>query len=232
MKAHHHQAFNLHFMQYRSQQNQPCNNLQPALASRATSQLNTIPHSTFNTIQKLTRQEKQPVRPQHVTGRGQARKNPWAQRQSRETSCEDPSSRWRNFKPEEKFWLRNEFSHRTLSVRMRLFCASTVSKMKLELKANVWTADPVGILNLPIHNTIQCISRYKIGHISLHNQGQKQISQYKMYEMLAVMSFADLSGIILERAVNGLSKHGCNTVNLERICFIIKIHWPPLPLVV
>lgn len=87
--------------------------------------------------------------------------------------------------------------------------------MKLELKAYACTEDPACVLTLLIDDTIKRLRCCTNGHILLHNLAWKQISQSKMYKMLAVMLFANQSRISLEKAVDELSKYDCNAVKLE-----------------
>lgn len=78
------------------------------------------------------------------------------------------------------------------------------------------------MLTLLIDDIIQRILCWTNGHILLQNLGRKRILQFEMYEMLAVIFFAGLSGISLQNAVSGLSKYDCNKVTLENVCFIVQ----------
>lgn len=116
-----------------------------------------------------------------------------------------------------------------MSARAKLFCASEMTKLGIEICASDGDDRSVGLMSLFMKEVLLQLRKWLNGYTKRHELGRKIVEHYEMYELLAVVLFGDVSRISLEQALNALLRYGCIIPSAERVWFISHniVKFPP-----
>lgn len=137
--------------------------------------------------------------------RGQKRKTP-----------EDPSNGWQEWNPTQKIRIQSTLSHGMLPVRVRLFCALAMAKLKNKIRASEGDEGSVVVISMFMKDELLQLRKCLNSHVTLHELGCNPTEHFEMCQFLAVVLFSCLSVISLEKALNALSRYDCITSGADR----------------
>lgn len=117
---------------------------------------------------------------------------------------------------------KRQLGSKSFSVPAREFFCSSVTRLWIELRASGHTEDATGVFTLFTNDIFEQLRKWLNGHIAQLEIGRRYVEQCEMYLMMAVVLLSDLSGIILDKAFDALSRHDFVMPKVDRVSFIIN----------
>lgn len=104
-----------------------------------------------------------------------------------------------------------------------------MQKLGNELTAGDYRDGNFGFMFLFVDGFLELLRRWMNGYILLQEEGRNSIEKYEIYQLLSVVLFTDLVGIILDKSLDSLSHFDCNTPKVDRVSFIFHhlLAFPP-----
>lgn len=124
------------------------------------------------------------------------------------------------FRPNDSIVVEKVLSEDTIDERAHNLCASALSKLSINLKANGYDEDDVSIVTLLLEDLLQLTMKYLNRHLSLNESSKKTIEMSEMIQYVSIMLIGNLTGLIADKKIEVLSKIDCPVPDSYRIRYI------------
>ena len=112
------------------------------------------------------------------------------------------------------------FAKSRISERARLFCASAVNHIQVELDVRSLQATRVGLIVLLVDDVLYLCLKWLNEHVMLNEKQMNCFKKHEMYRYLAVLLFSHCTGFSFGKTMEILSDCGCSPLAPGRIRFI------------